>query len=621
MIWSSNLLMSIIDIWFIALAALLLFTHYRHSKRHKIYLSRSTMILPISGIVIIAIFYAFDLVTMTIVPEYLGHDRAMSIMRELHLNWHWPVFLVAVTLLVTGFVRSIREASTTMRLVESAELRAHDERRRMADFASAASDWFWEMDESLRFTWVSPNIEVVTGHPPEWHYAKTREEISASDIDSAQWQNHLDTIKAEKPFKDFIYKGDGSGRATGKWLKISGVPIFDSAGRFAGYRGAGSDVTREIEAELAAEKAGLLLNDAISRLSEVFVLWGPDDRLVLCNDAFRAINAAVPEAVEPGILYADHVRIQMEKGCYPDAVGNEEEWYRNRLEQHRNPAGPMERRRQNDTWLLVDEQKLPNGATVTIALDITKQKTLTRERDEALEAAVAANKSKSTFLANASHDLRTPLNAILGFSELMQKQIAGPLGSPKYIEYAGDINHSAQNLLELVDDLLDISAIEAGKRVLNLEPIDVRELVDSCFRTIAGIAKSKKITLIVSVPADLVSLYADAMGLRQILMNLLSNSVKFTPQGGKITVSAANIDRSTVITVTDTGKGISTEKLSAMLSPHSDGEFIRTESERGWGLGISIVRSIVDLHQGSMQIESSPASGTSVIIKLPTEAS
>lgn len=254
-------------------------------------------------------------------------------------------------------------------------------------------------------------------------------------------------------------------------------------------------------------------------------------------------------------------------------------------------------------------------------LDITERVLAEEARRLALVEAEQANHAKSEFLATMSHELRTPLNAISGFSEMLIGQVFGALGSPKYKEYADDIHTSSEHLLHLVNDILDLSAIEAGKQPMAKESLDVYEVIKDCSPIVVASTDRKGITYSVEVPVNSVPLYADRRALKQILLNVLSNAVKFTPEGGRVTLKATTSNDSYVFEVSDTGEGISEDKLPSLTDP-----FVRTETDphkaqEGTGLGLAITKSLVDLHDGELAIESEVGKGTVVTVVLPSGVS
>ena len=179
---------------------------------------------------------------------------------------------------------------------------------------------------------------------------------------------HLETLRRHEPFRDFTFRRRGPDGT--KWLQSTGVPVFDASGQFTGYRGTGTDVTARVEAERRAE----LLAAAIENMSEMFALWDTDDRLVVCNARFRDINAAITESLEPGTSFEDHIRAALDARLYPQAYGNEQQWFAQRMAQHNHPVEPFELEREGQGWLLVAEHRLPDGCTATLSTDITDRK-------------------------------------------------------------------------------------------------------------------------------------------------------------------------------------------------------------------------------------------------------
>jgi|GEM_PF-544931 len=258
-------------------------------------------------------------------------------------------------------------------------------------------------------------------------------------------------------------------------------------------------------------------------------------------------------------------------------------------------------------------------------LVLGKVNTETRRREQLLEellqakeAAETANRSKSQFLATMSHELRTPLNAIIGFSELISQEVFGEMGNPKYREYARDIFNSGQHLLSLVNDILDLSKIEARKFDLNEEHVRVDELVPSVVRLVAPKAREKGLGLDARVADGLPGLYADRRALRQVLLNLLSNAVKFTPAGGAVSVAAwLEPDGRLALAVTDTGIGMSKEEIARAMEPFTQIANSFTNHVGGTGLGLPLTRSLVALHGGTLVLRSEPGEGTTATVRLP----
>jgi len=237
----------------------------------------------------------------------------------------------------------------------------------------------------------------------------------------------------------------------------------------------------------------------------------------------------------------------------------------------------------------------------------------------AKELAESASRQKTEFLANVSHELRTPLNAIIGFAEVMHMELLGPMGNPQYRGYVGDIHDSARHLLGLINDILDVAKIEAGRAELTETTVPVRALFDAVARLIRERSVRAEVRLDVDMQPDLPPLFADERKLKQILINLLSNSVKFTPAGGAIRMNAAldPADGDLVITIADTGIGIAPEDITRVMEPFGQVDNPINRKFRGTGLGLPLTKGLVELHGGSFAIESTPGVGTTVTLRFP----
>jgi two-component system cell cycle sensor histidine kinase PleC len=309
-------------------------------------------------------------------------------------------------------------------------------------------------------------------------------------------------------------------------------------------------------------------------------------------------------------------------------------------------ARTFEAQLEDGRWLHISERRTKDGGYVSVGTDITALKTHEEkliDSEKRLMASVAdlrasqqrsaelaqkyaeektraeeANQAKSKFLANMSHELRTPLNAIIGFSEIMESGMFGPLGAEKYNEYCGDIRGSGQYLLEVINDILDMSKIEAGRLRLDFEDIGLDTLLNDAMRVVAARAEDKALQVTARISPRL-KLRADRRALKQVALNLLSNAIKFTPTGGRIMVRGRATSHSIILSIADTGIGIARDALARLGRPFEQVESQLTKSHQGSGLGLAISKSLVELHGGRMRIRSTLGKGTIVMVRLPLE--
>ena len=402
------------------------------------------------------------------------------------------------------------------------------------------------------------------------------------------------------------------------------------------------DITRQKHLDKINSDAEVRLKDAIENISEAFVLWDTDSKLVLCNSKYQQFHSLPASVCEPGTHYslvAQASREPVVKKFVPGQIND------------KSGSRSVEVQLADGRWLQINERRTKDGGFVSVGTDITalkhqeesllkSEKTLMvavrdlqRERQTAEEQsqrlaeladkyasektrAESANRSKSEFLANMSHELRTPLNAIIGFSEIMTSEFFGPLGAAKYSEYASDIRKSGQFLLDVINDILDMSKIEAGRTELELATVNLASVVDEVMRLIGPRAAESGIT----VKQDLRKVEdftADRRALKQVIINLMSNAVKFTPEGGSITLRADMDAKMVRLTISDTGIGIPQRDIEKLGRPFEQVENQFTKSRGGSGLGLAISRSLVELHGGSLSIESVVGKGTTVKVEFP----
>ncbi len=376
---------------------------------------------------------------------------------------------------------------------------------------------------------------------------------------------------------------------------------------------------REVELnQRAMRDAENRILTAIEGLEAGIALFDRDDRLVVANPAYRAMHTIISDVVVPGVPFETILRENVRRSRFDLGEVEAEEYIAARLAQHRNPGGPLARRLSDGRWEQVREQRLSDGGVLLVILDITAEKEREAALRKAKEEAETASRTKTEFLANMSHELRTPLNAIIGFGEIVQHRIYGDGDTKRYADCGKDIVDSGRHLLNLINDILDMSKIEAGRYTLVLEKASVPEIAGDCLRIMRGQAEGAAVALVDEVDAALPPVFADRRALKQVLLNLLSNAVKFTPAGGRVTLGAARgDDGGIVVQVSDTGIGIPADQLPRVLEPFHQVESPYTRRHAGSGLGLAICRRLVELHRGRLELSSVLGQGTSVRIQLP----
>ncbi|MGK6315221.1 PAS domain-containing sensor histidine kinase [Neorhizobium sp. DT-125] len=424
------------------------------------------------------------------------------------------------------------------------------------------------------------------------------------------------------------------------WMRARAQVVKTAAGR-THVIGIAMDVTEQHRLAQRYAEADQRLADAIECTSEAFVLWDKNDRLVMCNTHFQQAYGLPDTVLVPGTeraaVNAAAARPVIERRVAdPDGSGF---------------SRTTEVQLADERWLQINERRTRDGGLVSVGTDITllkrhqerlrdserrlmatigdlssSQKKLERQKAELSVAnanyqaekdrAEAANKAKSEFLANMSHELRTPLNAILGFSEILVNGMFGPLGSPKYSEYCKDIHDSGKHLLNVINDILDMSKIEAGHMRIQCEPVDLKPLIEESLR-LTSIAAEHKAIAIRQRLCDNLNMAGDRRALKQVMLNLLSNAVKFTNEGGKVELRARRLEKGVVLTIADTGIGIPQESLSKIGQPFEQVQSQYAKSKGGSGLGLAISRSLIALHGGTMRIRSQVGRGTVVSLHIP----
>ncbi|HZA66667.1 MAG TPA: response regulator [Geminicoccaceae bacterium] len=373
-------------------------------------------------------------------------------------------------------------------------------------------------------------------------------------------------------------------------------------------------------AEAAVRHLQGRLTDAIESISEGFALFDDQDRLVVSNERYREILYGDDrDAVVPGMTFEEIIRRSSGRGLVVDAVGRTEAWIAERLERHRHPGEPIVHQRSRGRWVQVNERKTSDGGTVAIYTDITALKQREQQVLEARDQAMEATRAKSRFLANMSHELRTPLNAIIGITEML-KEDAGEQGAEDQVEPLDRIHRAGNHLLHLINEILDLSKIEAGRLELHVEDVDIRALVDEAAATATPLAEKNRNRLQVACPDDVGVMASDLTRLRQVILNLLANACKFTTDGEvALEVARERQEPGDVIrfTVRDTGIGMTSEQMSKLFQEFSQADTSTTRRFGGTGLGLAISRRLCQAMGGDIALVSEPGKGTTATVRLP----
>ncbi|WP_029031745.1 PAS domain-containing sensor histidine kinase [Salinarimonas rosea] len=426
------------------------------------------------------------------------------------------------------------------------------------------------------------------------------------------------------------------------WLRARAELVQDKDDDGCHLVGIAVDITEQRRLAEASAAADIRLRDAVDAISEAFVLWDAENRLVLCNSKFRRLHDLTPEIAAPGRAYAEVMRFGRQPIVAHEIL---------REERPERGARTFEAELADGRWLQISERRTNDGGYVSVGTDIT---TLKRHEERLLDGekrlkqtiadlrvsrqtleaqaqqladlaeryleqkaeAEGASRAKSEFLANMSHELRTPLNAIIGFAEVMEQGVFGSLGSPRYADYCKDIRSSGEYLLSVINDILDMSRIEAGRIKLEKRDMLLPEVVERATRMVAELARSKGLSLVVDAEAP-AQLFADERAIQQILVNLLQNAVKFTPEQGRIVVRTRVVGEAVNIYVEDTGIGIPNDAMKRIGRPFEQVETEYSKTYQGSGLGLAIAKSLAELHGGSLRIRSQVSVGTVVMIHLP----
>jgi len=355
-----------------------------------------------------------------------------------------------------------------------------------------------------------------------------------------------------------------------------------------------------------AASAEVRLTDALEHSDEGVMLVGADGKIAIVNSRFKAFFPGVA-AIAPGAPFDRLVSLFRAQ-------------FARRGETLGDSGVSVEQRLPDGRWIRITISPTSDNGRIVFVSDFTDIKEREESYKQAKRDAEAASAAKSRFLANMSHELRTPLNAIIGFSEILSAHLLGPLGNPKYTEYASDILRSGRHLLDVINSVLDLSKSEAGKMELRPQPVDLAQVLRECTRMVADQCHAAGLALQVAGVDRPLPVSGEVAKLRQVFLNLLSNAIKFTPGGGLVEVQASEEGGMISVAVSDSGIGMSAQDIQVALTPFGQVDNRLERKYEGTGLGLPLAKSLVELHGGSLAIESAPGDGTRIVVRLARAA-
>jgi two-component system, cell cycle sensor histidine kinase PleC len=541
------------------------------------------------------------------------------------LRWITYALLLAAPLLaILGLMNMV---SSSQKGRESANLDKENTQARLDLVMSGARAGSWVWDARKQSADFSPMAAELIGLPNEGTY----ELNSFIPLIAETQQSTVREALTEAGAKQYIQTSFATAGSNGRQhveLRASLHEGFDDSV----LRGIVMDVSEQRLSDMRLRNAERRLRNAIEGFAGPFALWDQRRRLLYWNRAF-SLSFGLEDVLRQGISY-DTVELA-KAGAVRRVQRDESDDGAEFIELH------------TERWLKVVERSTAEGGLITLGLDVTdnrrnenlledqkrRLKTLVTklERSEGQASELAkkyaeekkkaehAANTKSAFLANMSHELRTPLNAINGFSEILIEELYGPLGDERYKGYAHDILTSGQHLLDLINDILDMAKIEAGKMSITLAPLDPVDPVDAAVRMMRQKVEAKGISLVLDAPTDLPEIEADHRAIRQMALNLISNAMKFTDEGGRITVAIRQQEDFIRISVIDTGIGIPRDQIARLGRPFEQISETRDRNFEGTGLGLALTKSFADMHGGRLGLASEVGKGTRVSIYLPID--
>ena|GEM_PF-1911700 len=501
--------------------------------------------------------------------------------------------------------------------VKSQTHELQDSKDRLSDVTETLFDWIWEMDEKYHLTYMSDRFFSIYGFRREAVIGATRwANLTPEWIEANReaWNSYRKALQLRRPFSGFECEAFDA-RGNRFYCEVNGKPLFDADGKFKGYRGAGSDITKRRSAQLAAQESEIQFKRilehspvgiGISRVTDGEILFG--------NKILAEMYGVSPEKLI-GFKSSSIWKNTEQRDVFLDTFRKQ------------GFVAPQEgealRVDGTSFWALVSWYSLTYNGEICILfwlVDIDGLKRTELQLVQAKTEAERANAAKSQFLAQMSHELRTPLNAIIGFSDAMRSETFGPLGNDTYKTYSEHVHFSGQHLLHLIEEILDLSKIEAGKMELNIQPTNLTKLLNEVVLTATPLVKKNDNKLTVKIAENVEAIDTDATKLSQILLNLLSNAAKFT-KNGQITfdVSIERPGNRDLLTfaVSDTGCGISEQDMLYLYIDFQRVDSMIAHAVEGTGLGLAISRRLAEMLEGDISVKSAPGKGSTFTLRIP----
>jgi len=543
-------------------------------------------------------------VPVILVSGTIGEERAVDLLKRGVTDF---VLKDNLARLAPAILRAGKEVAEKHRR-ELVERKLRDHEAQLARLLETTFDCSWETDAEHRFTWISPRVHDLLGYRPDEVIGRSRFDLMPPD-EAGRSRSIFAGLAADRgPFtmlENVVLHRDGQTVI----IESSGLPISRSDGSFAGYFGASRDITGAKH----AEKTLRTLSRAIEQSPASVIITDPKGDIEYVNSKFHAVTGYGLDEVRgknPRMFQSGLTPVETYREIWRTILAGET-W-----------NGDLRNRRKNGELYWEHASISPiwsSDGTVlhflAVKEDITPRKKVEADLMAAMRAADEANRAKTVFLSHMSHELRTPLTAVLGYAEMMSLGLRGPI-PPEYDEDIIAIKGGGGHLLSIIDEILDITRIELGGYRIAFTETDLTALCRECVAMLRPQCEAKDIRIAMTgAPTSMVR--SDGKALRQIVINLLGNAVKYTQTGGSIQVSVLPRDDGAAITVADTGCGIPAEKLEHIFEPFQRVDPLLADPTRGVGLGLAICRRIIDLLGGAIAITSEPGRGTTVSVTVP----